>query len=193
MFESFLQIWGGSFYLLNKIFFSQAERGADATSRKTWRIRSWIVYLAGLPAWVTVFISEHNWIAAAVESGGAPTMIAGLIMAWKGEETGPDWLRHLARLSVIFGLGLSLYEYGGITDISQLLELGIVAGFLIGTYLTAKDSQYGYLWLMLGNVSCSTLMGLEGFYLLMGQQLISLAFVIDAYMIRRINDAADAA
>ena len=77
MLEILLQIWGGAFYLLNKIFFSRAERDNAISRRRLWRIRSWVVYLVGLPAWVIVFISEHNWIAAGVESGGAPAMIMG--------------------------------------------------------------------------------------------------------------------
>jgi hypothetical protein len=83
MFELSLQIWGGLFYLLNKIFFSQAERSKTTMRRRVWRIRSWIVYLAGLPAWIIVFTSEHNWIAAGVESGGAPAIIVGLIISHK--------------------------------------------------------------------------------------------------------------
>lgn len=187
MFDILLQILGGLSYLLNKVFFSRAERGGSAANRKAWRIWSWVVYLIGLPAWVVVFISEHNWIAAAVESGGAPSMLSGLIVACRGRGAEPKWLTLLAKLSVVFGLALSLYEYGGITDISQVLELGIAAGFLLGTYLTAKDSPQGYLWLMLGNVSCSSLMGLEGFYILMVQQLVSLIFVVDAFVVSREN------
>ncbi|WP_320169403.1 hypothetical protein [Maridesulfovibrio sp.] len=180
-----LQIWGGLFYLLNKFFFSRAERSSKEFNRKSWRIRSWVVYLAGLPAWIIVFVSEHNWIAASVESGGAPAMISGLIIAWRGHGAEPKWLNILAKASVAVGLGISLYEYGGLTDTTQLLELGIAAGFLLGTYMMAQDDQQGYLWLMLGNVSCAALMGLQGFYILMAQQLISLIFVIDAFLIRR--------
>ncbi|MGE4297843.1 MAG: hypothetical protein AB7E47_07430 [Desulfovibrionaceae bacterium] len=185
--EITLQICGGLFYLLNKVFFSRAEREAGIANRKMWRIRSWVVYLAGLPAWVIVFASEHNWIAAAVESGGAPAMISGLIVAWRGHGAGPKWLDGIAKISVLGGLGLSLHEYGGLTDVSQLCELGIAAGFLLGTYMMAHDSAQGYLWLMLGNVSCSALMGREGYYILMSQQLVSLGFVVDAFVTRRRN------
>lgn len=185
MIEILLQIWGGLFYLLNKVFFSRAERTGGVAGRKIWRIRSWAVYLAGLPAWVIVFVSERNWIAAAVESGGAPAMITGLIIAWSGYGSEPKWLDVLAKISVLGGLALSLYEYGGLTDVSQIFELGIAAGFLLGTYMMAQDSQQGYLWLILGNVSCSTLMCLEGYYILMFQQLVSLGFVVDALLVRR--------
>jgi hypothetical protein len=185
MIDISLQIWGGIFYLLNKVFFSQAERSKTIYDRKIWRIRSWIIYLAGLPAWVVVFISEHNWIAAGVESGGAPAMLVGLIIAWKGQGAEPKWLDGIAKLSVLVGLFLSVYEFGGIKNLSQFLELGIAAGFLMGTYLMAKDNAQGYLWLMLGNVSCASLMGTEGFYILMTQQLVSLGFVTDAFLVRR--------
>ena len=180
-----LQIWGGVFYLLNKIFFSRAERSKNERLRRVWRIRSWIVYLAGLPAWVVVFISEHNWIAAGVESGGAPAMTIGLIIAWRGHGNEPKWLDYVAKLSVLIGLTLSFYEFGGIKTLNQFLELGIAAGFLMGTYMMAKDKVQGYFWLMLGNVSCASLMGLEGFFLLMAQQTVSLFFVTDAYLARK--------
>ncbi len=185
MFELSLQIWGGLFYLLNKVFFSRTERSKTINSRRVWRIRSWIVYLAGLPAWVVVFVSEHNWIAAGVESGGAPAMIVGLIIALRGHGAGPKWLDAIAKISVFVGLALSVYEFGGIKTPSQFLELGIAAGFLMGTYMMAKDKAQGYFWLMLGNVSCASLMGIEGFFILMIEQLVSFIFVADAFLVRR--------
>ena len=185
MIDISLQIWGGLFYLLNKVFFSQAERSKTINVRKIWRIRSWIVYLAGIPAWVVVFISKHNWIAAGVESGGAPAMLVGIMIAWRGHGTEPKWLDILAKSSVLAGLVLSMYEFGGIINLNQFIELGIAAGFLMGTYMMAKDNAQGYLWLMLGNVSCASLMGIEGFFILMAQQLVSLAFVTDAFLAHR--------
>ena len=139
----------------------------------------------GLPAWIVVFISEHNWIATGVESGGAPAMLVGLIIAWRGHGAEPKWLDSIAKFSVLVGLALSVYEFGGIKSLSQILELGIAAGFLMGTYMMAKDKAQGYLWLMLGNVSCASLMGIEGFSILMIQQLVSLCFVTDACWVRR--------
>lgn len=112
-------------------------------------------------------------------------MISGLVIACRGHGAEPRWLNILTKISVIVGLVLSLYEYGGLTDATQLLEFGIAAGFLVGTYMMAQDSQQGYLWLMLGNITCAALMGLQGFYILMAQQLISLFFVVDAFLIRR--------
>lgn len=183
--ETILQMWGATAYLLNKICFSRAERSARRELNRTWRLWSWGVYLAGVPAWVTVFAMEHNWIAATVEAGGAPAMFTGLLIALRGHGREPKWLDTLARCSVVAGLGLSLYEFGGITTLNQVLELCIAAGFLMGTYLTAKDSIRGYHWLVLGNLGCATLMGMQGYWIMSIQQLVSLVFVIDACRSRR--------
>ncbi len=180
-----LEIWGGACYLLNKVGFSRAERGMTPEGQRAWRIRSWIVYLAGLPAWVTVFCIEHNWIAAAVESGGAPAMVCGLVIALKGRGKEPRWLDRLAMGSVVLGLVLSCWDYGGIRTLNQILELLIAAGFLLGTYLTARQRLDGYYWLMLGNVTCAALMGRQGYVILAIQQLVSLGFVIDAWCARK--------
>ena len=185
MIDTSFQVWGGLGYLLNKVCFSQAERSESVKERRAWLVRSWIVYLTGLPAWVIVFISEHNWLAAGVESGGAPAMMVGLIIALRDHGNPPKWLDSISKAGVFIGLTLSLYEFGGLTTKNQLLELGIAAGFLFGTYLIANDNVQGYIWLMLGNISCGALMGLEGYYVLMIQQLISLIFVTDAFIYRR--------
>ena len=184
MFDLGLQIWGGMCYLLNKICFSKAERSKRDALKRTWRIRSWSVYLAGVPAWVIVFISKHNWIAAAVESGGSPAMIMGLVNALRGRDKLPWWLDYISRVSVGIGFMLSVYDFGGISTIHQYLELGIAAGFLLGTYLLAIDNWIGYIFFMLGNVCCAALMGMEGFYVLACQQTLSLVFVTDACVTR---------
>ncbi len=85
MLDTSFQIWGGVGYLLNKVCFSRAERSESIKERRAWLVRSWIVYLSGLPAWIIVFISERNWIAAGVESGGVPAMVGGLIIAPCGQ------------------------------------------------------------------------------------------------------------
>ncbi len=184
-----LQIWGGSGYLINKILFSRAERCSMPNRQNTIRIWSWLIYLIALPAWLAVFALEGNWIAAAVELGGVPSMILGLIAALKeGKQSGTKWMNRLARVFVIIGILLSVIETHGTLRFTQLTELGIAAGFLLGTYHLAKNHITGYLWLMLGNLSCAALMGLEGLYLLMAQQLLSLFFVADAYFVRKKNE-----
>ncbi len=183
MLNLLLQFWGGTFYLLNKLFFSRAERATTLQLQQKWQIRAWTAYLVGLPPWVFIFISERNWIAAAVESSGVPAMLIGLIAAYQGHTQFRQhvWLNHLAKLMVIIGLGLSIYDFGGLTTLNQLLELGVASGFLLGTYLLAKSKPQGYFWLLVGNVSAASLMMRQGYFILMIQQLLSLTLVLDAY------------
>jgi len=181
-----LQAWAGAFYLLNKIFFSRAERSKEKIKQQTWRVWSWRVYLIGLPAWVIIFLSERNWMAAAVEAGGATSMVLGLVIATRGnEKDGPAWLDWIARIAAVFGIAYSLYDFGGITTVNQTLELGVVVGFLVGTYLLAKQKAYGYLWFLLMNGSNAGLMWVQDYPWLTLQQLISFGFVLDAYLTHR--------
>jgi hypothetical protein len=187
MLNFILQLWGGTFYLLNKLFFSKAERALNQQHQLKWRLRAWAAYLIGLPPWVLIFISERNWIAAAVESSGVPAMLIGLSTAWQGHSELHEfvWLDHLAKLLIFIGLGLSFYDFGGLATLNQFLELGIAAGFLMGTYLLAKSKGQGYFWLTVGNISAAFLMMRQGYLLLMIQQIISLSLVIDAYRVQR--------
>jgi len=187
MFESLLQFWGGSFYLLNKIFFSQAERNNDQEKIRFWRINSWIVYLIGLPAWVIIFLSERNWIAASVEGSGALAMIIGLIIAIRGKGKEPKWFDYIARLAIVVGITYSLYDFGGITTVTQLLEIGVTIGFLFGTYQLAKQNPTGYLWFLLMNSSNAILMLVQNYPWLFVQQLISLGFVLDAFRVQKVK------
>ena len=186
-----LQLWGGLFYLLNKIFlfFSEKTKNCNesGTTRK-WRIRSWVVYLAGLPAWVIILVGERNWIAASVELSGTPAMILGLVTSMRGTTKNPPrWLEGLALICIPIGLIFSFYDFGGITTVNQWLEISLVLGFLTGTYLLAKECANGYLWFVLMNVSCAALMWIQGYPWLTLQQLISLVFVLNAYKLTRKN------
>ncbi len=182
-----LQLWGGAFYLLNKLFFSRAERAINQQHQQKWMVRAWTAYLIGLPPWVLIFISERNWIAAAVESSGVPAMLIGLGAAWQGHHRLHKfaWLDYLARLMILVGLGASFYDFGGLATLNQFLEVGIAAGFLMGTYLLAKSKPQGYFWLILGNISAAFLMMRQRYFLLMLQQMMSLSLVIDAYRVQK--------
>ncbi|MGD9212426.1 MAG: hypothetical protein PVI90_16715 [Desulfobacteraceae bacterium] len=187
MIDFLLQLWGGTFYLLNKLFFSRAERAVNIRYQNKWKLLAWSSYLIGLPPWVIIFISERNWIAAAVESSGVPAMLIGLSAALQGHSQLNKyvWLDHLAKLMVIIGLGLSFYDFGGLVTLNQCMELGIAAGFLMGTYLLAKAKPQGYFWLILGNISAALLMMRQEYFLLMTQQIISLSLVTDAFQAQR--------
>lgn len=182
-----LQLWGGVFYLLNKLFFMYAEWSYDPGNQKKWKRWAWSVYLIGLPPWLAVFYYEHNWIAAAVESSGVPSMLLGLCSTWRDNTRiyKTQWLDHLSKLMIIFGLGLSVHDFGGFVSLNQFLESGIAAGFLMGTYLLAKSKSYGYLWLATGNICAAFLMMRQGYFIMMAQQIVSVVVVLTAHRIQR--------
>ncbi|MFA5945671.1 MAG: hypothetical protein WC802_02055 [Patescibacteria group bacterium] len=185
-----LQFLGGGFYLLNKVFFSFSERArrkGDQVKARQWRIAAWAVYIIGLPPWVAIFITEHNWIAASVETSGVPAMVMGLILALRSGEKKivPRWLDYLAFICVPLGFVYSLYDFHGLNTLKQWLEIGLVAGFLIGTYQLAKEHPGGYLWYVLMHISCGYLMWVESYPWLLLQQLVSLGFIADAYLTQR--------
>jgi len=186
-----LQWMGGICYFLNKVFLSFTERAryrGKAESERRWRIASWTVYLSGLPAWIIIFVSRRNWIAASVEASGAPAMLLGLMLALRGIETKPPgWLDRTALVCMPLGFAYSLYDIGPMTTFTQWLEVGLALGFLVGTYRLAKQKTDGYRWFALMNLSCGTLMGIQGYPWLALQQALSLLFVADAYRAGRRN------
>jgi hypothetical protein len=93
------------------------------------------VYLLGLPPIVIMLCMKQNWIFAAIEIGGAPAMLCGLIAAFSRKDA-PKWLDRLAVVAVPVGLALSLLDLGFSRPLTQGLEIGGSAGFLIGTYLS---------------------------------------------------------
>lgn len=177
-----LQWLGGGLYLLHKVYLSFAERATRPTHARRWRIAAWSVYLAGLPPWVIIFIHQHNWIAASVEASGAPAMVLGLVLACRGSTTAsPRWLDRLALVCIPLGFFYSLYDFGGLTSLSQWLEIGLVIGFLVGSYQTAKLRPAGYLWFVLMHLCCGLLMWWQHYGWLALQQAVSLLFIADAY------------
>lgn len=185
-----LQVWGGGLYLLNKIFFALAE-GKNAARKRTLRLVGWSVYILGVPAWVIILVSKHNWIAASIEAGGVPAMLFGLYNVYRDDALPSKKFDLVASLStysfLILGVAYSLYDYGGIVSVTQLLEIGVMIGFLLGSYLLAKNNARGWLFFMLMNGSMATLMLLQHKPLLTAQQLTSLCFVIYGYLVFRKN------
>lgn len=177
----FLQMWGGICYLLNKIFLSRAEGSEnDAFRRKL----GWGVYLLGAPAWIAILAMQRNWIAASIELGGIPAMALGFATATENVQA-PKPLKVLAKTfaygTLAVGIAYSLVSFGGITSFSQILEMGVMAGFLVGTYLLAREHSSGWLWFMLMNASMGMLMATEGKWILGIQQAVSLLFVISGF------------
>lgn len=179
-----LQIWGGAFYLSNKILLALSE-GRTGSSRKNFKLSAWSAYLIGVPAWVTILISHQNWIAASIEAGAAPAMLLGLYNAYHENNKPSKIFNNIVTVitysSLILGLSLSVYHNSGITSLSQFLEVGMMLGFLLGSNYLARGNNIGWLFFMLMNLSTAALMLLQEKPILMVQQLVSLCFVIYGY------------
>ena len=180
--DLFLQIWGGGGYLLAKILLSHAE---GLEKDRPWRIAGWLAYIIGLPAWIIILAGKNNWIAAANEAGGLPALVLGLVFAWKSLDKAPalaDWgVKLFTWIMIALGLGYSIYVFRGITAFTQILEMGVTIGFLLGTYLLAKKKPSGWIFFALMLCSMGTLMSLQGKVILIVQQAISLVFAIRGF------------
>jgi hypothetical protein len=185
-----LQAWGGAFYLSSKILLALAESRSGASKKKL-KISAWASYLIGVPAWVIILIGNQNWIAASIETGAVPAMLLGLYNAYH-EHNKPNRLFNktvtlITYASLIFGLSFSLYHKAGLTSLSQLLEIGMMLGFLLGSNYLARGNNVGWLLFMLMNLCTAALMLLQEKPILMVQQLISLGFVIYGYHKTRLK------
>jgi hypothetical protein len=180
-----LQIWGGLFYLTNKICFALAE-GKEKNRKRQLKIIGWTIYILGVPAWVAILIIKHDWIAASIEAGGIPAMLFGLYNVYKNSEKPNSFFDIIASFFsyafIIFGTSYSLYDYGGITSISQLLEIGVMIGFLLGSYHLAKNKAFGWLFFMIMNGSMGTLMIIQNKPILAIQQTVSLCVVVYGFI-----------
>jgi len=183
--DTLLQLWGGISYLLNKAFFSIAENRKSGI-RRVLRIIGWVVYILGVPAWVVILVIKHNWIAASIEAGGIPSMIFGLVSDIQKEKTSHRILDRTATgftwAFIILGVTYSVLDFGGFKSPTQLLEIGVTVGFLMGSYLLAKKRRTGWLFFMLMNISMGILMTMQGKPLLAVQQSVSLCFVIYGFI-----------
>ncbi|WP_419175925.1 nicotinamide mononucleotide transporter [Desulfosediminicola sp.] len=180
-----LQMWGGLFYLSNKVFFALAE-GKDPVRKRQLKIIGWSVYILGVPAWIIILLAKQNWIAASLELGGVPAMFLGLYCVWSKCRNAPVLFDRFAAFStyffLIFGTCYSIYDYGGLTSLSQFLEIIAATGFLLGSYLLAKNKLTGWIFFMLMNSSMAALMLVNAKYILAAQQGVSLCVVIYGFV-----------
>lgn len=185
-----LQVWGGVFYLTNKVLFAVAE-GKQLQVKKSIKIYAWIIYILGVPAWVIILLGHQNWIAASIEAGGIPAMVLGLYNTYHDNQKQHRIFNIIVAFctysSLLFGLSYSLFIHGGIVSLSQVLEIGVMMGFLLGSYAIAKNNPVGWLFFMLMNLSMGALMLLQDKPILMAQQLVSLCFVAYALKASRNN------
>ena len=194
--DLFLQVWAASFYLSNKVLFAIAESRDEEWKRKL-KIVGWAIYILGVPPWVIIMVAKSNWMAAAIEAGGIPAMMLGLYNVIKGQPSTNRLLNQSIETftysMLALGIGYSLYEYGGISALSQVLEFGVTIGFLLGSYYMAKGSMYGWLFFALMNISMGSLTLLQDKYILAFQQMMSLSFVMYGFMVARNNARRQAA
>ncbi len=183
-----LQIWGGGCYLSNKILFSVSESQSETIKRKL-KTLGWIIYILGVPAWVIILVSNNDWIAASIEAGGVPAMLLGLYNTIHNHQKVNRTFNRMVAIctysSLVFGLSFSIYHHGGIVSLNQMLEVGVMLGFLLGSYLLAKGNVNGWLFFMLMNISMASLMLIQDKPLLMAQQLLSLCFVLYGFATSR--------
>ena len=173
--ELFLQLWGGIGYFLAKVLIVRAE---FLKNDRNFRLIGWTAYLLGLPAWVILLASRQNWIAAAIETAGIPSIVLGIVMTWK-QSTNPnkcvDWsIRIFTCMMILLGVFYSIYTFNGIRTFSQILEIIIIFGYLLSNYLLAKRNPFAWLMFMVGLISMATLMYIQDKPILCIQQLISL-------------------
>ncbi|MDH3353875.1 MAG: hypothetical protein OEL79_01525 [Chromatiales bacterium] len=181
--DIFLQAWGGIFYLANKIYFSLSETKIG-DKKNQFKLIAWSTYLIGVPAWIVLLIGKNDWIAASIEAGGIPAMLLGLYKTFYKTPASPLVelaVKYITYFAIAFGVFISVQHYGGITSISQFLEIGVTLGFLMGSYLMTQHNSNGYLFFVLMNLSMASLMFLQDKNILMVQQLVSLLFVIYGY------------
>jgi hypothetical protein len=193
--DIFLQAWGGGFYLLNKICFSVAEN-REAQAKRSLKMAGWIIFMLGMPPWLIILVGNNNWIIAATEVGAIPAMLLGLYNTYyNNDKTAPILFTAFVRFCTYFfiavGLTYSVYVHGGITTATQVLEIAVITGFLLGSYLLAQNNSIGWLFFMLMNASTAILMLINDKPILLGQQLVSLGFVIYGYVRSRINHGTE--
>lgn len=191
-----LQIIGGVLYTVAKLGFSLSERAkrvGNSKKDRNCRILAWVLTICGLPPFLWLFVLQRNWIALGVEVSGVPSMIIGILIAWRGLEwKKPKWLAWLAYACMVGGFWYSLYDFKGVTDVRQVVETSMVVAYLVGTWLVAHQNRKGYLWYVLMHVSMALLCRLQGWWWLVAQQLLSIVFVIDAYLAADTREDRDA-
>lgn len=172
---------GGLFYLLNKVLLALSE-GKVGPLRRKLKITGWITYLIGVPAWAVILVGNHDWIAASIQVGAIPAMLLGVYSSYNDQKKTPKRFIRIVGLctysALFFGILCSVRHHGGMLSTSQILELGVMFGFLLGSFLMAKKNPLGWLFFMPMNLCMAALMFLEDQHIMMAQQLVSLGFVI---------------
>jgi vacuolar-type H+-ATPase subunit I/STV1 len=130
--------------------------------------------------------SKNNWVVAAIEFGSIPSLILGLVTTWKQNiqvnKNFDMFVKFFTFFMIILGTLYSIFYFHGITTFSQILEILVTFGFLLGSYLLAKNNPAGWLLFALMCTSMGTLMLIQEKTILVFQQGISLIVVIAGYI-----------
>jgi len=173
--EIFLQWWGGIAYFLAKVFLVSAD---IAKKNNKIRLVGWLAFLIGLPTWVIFQAMNKNWMASAMEIASIPSILLGIIMAWKRyvnlNKIVDRSILIFTLFMIIVGIFYSVYTFNGIKTFSQLLEIVIIFCYLLSIYLLAKRNPFSWLMLIIGHVSMSYLMFIQKNYILWIQQIVSI-------------------
>ena len=184
-----MEVVGAVLYLLNKIFFLLREIAGskgDQDAVTFWKISAWIAGLTGLPFVTYVLISERDWIFGWLELGVAPSMFVGLILAYSGSKKKvPVFVDRVVYVAIAVGLVCSLWDFGGLTETTQLLEMVAVVSFWLGSWQLAKDSPNGYLTYLPMFAAAGSLLYLQEHYWFARQQIASAIIVFAAYILAR--------
>ncbi len=113
-------------------------------------------------------------------------MLLGLYISWHNHRKPSKLIYHIVTVLtytvLTIGVGFSIKHHGGINSFTQLLEIGVMFGFLLSGYYIAKNNPIGWLFFMIGNICMAALMYLQNAQILMVQQLISLFFVVYGFI-----------
>lgn len=141
-----------------------------------------------------MLLIKQNFIFSALEASALPLMILGLTLAsMRVEKDQID--KKLRKLDPVVytligaGLGYSFRYFGGFVTTHQWLEITASAGFLIGTYLQAKDHTAQYAAYLVMNIATAVLFFRQDLLWFGIQQIVSIVFILDAYWIRWTDQA----
>ena len=98
-----------------------------------------------------------------VEAAGIPAIFLGLFGAIYGLEKERPWLKIVSYVAAAIGVAASVADRGVPNSLAQLMELGSVVGFVVGTCLLARERISGYFWYLSMNASMGWLMFEQGY------------------------------
>ncbi len=169
-----LQVFGGGFYLLSKVFLSLA--GESLLLRRI----GWSVYIAGVPFWMMLLWIKSDYIVLGLEFGGGLILVYALIKTFQKEVKGTTKLDIAANGLCVILFFVALYYTLGTKGFGfhPFLEVVIAFSFAISIMMLAKKDDRGWYVMLLLHVATGTLMYRQDVWLLAIQQAISGCFAL---------------